>query len=48
MRIEDGKQRRVGGGADDEFPRGDRKVRGNINAMEQKNFNSTLGDLEAG
>ena len=32
----------------DEFPQGDRKVRGNINATEQKNLNSTLGDLGAG
>ena len=34
--------------ADDEFPQGDRKVRGNINAMEQRSLNSTLGDLDAG
>ena len=39
------------GGADDEIPQGDRKVRGNINKMEQQNSNSTLkvmGDFGAG
>ena len=30
------------GGADDEVPQGDGKVRGNINTTEQQNSNSTL------
>ena len=36
----------MGGGADDEIPKGDWKVRGNINATEQKNPNSTLKSRE--
>ena len=30
------------GGADDEIPQGDKKVRGNINTTEQQNPNITI------
>ena len=44
--LMEGQQNKIQGGADDEVPQGDRKVRGNVNTTKQQNPNRTLKSWE--